>query len=174
MPASLSVPRPKLEGDPGQFPFVLYPYPSTLLSDGRGADQPWLQEAPDPITTASWGTWVELNPETAAALGVQRDDVVKVISPHGQIEVIVYPLAGIRPDVVGIPLGQGHSNFGRFANNRGANALGILAPAMTEGGELAWAATRVRIEKTGLTQTLPRIENNVGVDFANEAGRIPG
>ena len=174
VPASLSVPRPKLEGDPGQFPFVLYPYPSTLLSDGRGADQPWLQEGPDPITTASWGTWVELNTETAAALGVQRDDVVKVISPHGQIEVIVYPLAGIRPDVVGIPLGQGHSNFGRFANNRGANALGILAPAVTEGGELAWAATRVRIEKTGLTQTLPRIENNVGVDFANEAGRIPG
>jgi anaerobic selenocysteine-containing dehydrogenase len=173
-PASLSVSRPKLEGDPGQYPFVLYPYPSTLLSDGRGADQSWLQEGPDPITTASWGTWIELNTETAAGLGVERDDVVDVISPFGQIRAIVYPLAGIRPDVVGIPLGQGHSNFGRFANNVGANALGILAPTTSEGGELAWAATRVRIVKTGLTQTLPRIEDNVGVDFANEAGRFPG
>jgi anaerobic selenocysteine-containing dehydrogenase len=174
LPASLSVSRPKLEGDPGQYPFALYPYPSTLLGDGRGANQPWLQEGPDPITTASWGTWVELNPETAKELGVQRDDIVKVISPQGQIEVIVYLHPGIRPDVVSIPLGQGHSNFGRYANSRGANALGILAPTVTEGGDLAWAATRVRIEKTGRQQTLPRIENNVGVDFANQAEKFPG
>jgi anaerobic selenocysteine-containing dehydrogenase len=174
LPASANVPRPKLEGDPGQYPFVLYPYPSTLLGDGRGADQPWLQEGPDPITTASWDTWVEINPATAKELGLQRDDIVKVISPQGQIEAIVYTHIGIRPDVVAIPLGQGHSNYGRYANNRGANVLGILAPVVTEGGDLAWAATRVRIEKTGRQQTLPRIENNVGVDFANEVGKFPG
>jgi anaerobic selenocysteine-containing dehydrogenase len=174
LPASASVPRPKFEGDPGQHPFTLYPYPSTLLGDGRGADQPWLQEGPDPITTASWGTWVEINPETAKELGLKRDDIVKVISPQGQIEAIVYMHPGIRPDVVAVPLGQGHSNYGRYANNRGANVLGILAPVVTEGGDLAWAATRVRIEKTGRQQTLPRIENNVGVDFANEAGKFPG
>ncbi len=173
-PAGVMVPRPKLEGDPAQYPFVLYPYPSTLLGDGRGADQPWLQEGPDPITTASWGTWVEINPETAKELGLARDEVVKVISPHGQIEVIVYTHPGIRPDVIAIPLGQGHSNYGRYANRRGANVLGILAPAVTDAGDLAWAATRVRIEKTGRQQTLPRIENNVGVDFANQAGKFPG
>jgi anaerobic selenocysteine-containing dehydrogenase len=174
VPAALNVPRAKLEGDPGQYPLALYPYPSTLLGDGRGADQPWLQEGPDPITTASWGTWVEINPETAKELGLARDDVVKVISAQGQIEAIVYTHLGIRPDVVAIPLGQGHSNFGRYANNRGANVLGILAPVVTEEGDLAWAATRVRIEKTGRQQTLPRIENNVGVDFANQAGKFPG
>jgi anaerobic selenocysteine-containing dehydrogenase len=112
--------------------------------------------------------------ETAKELGLQHDDIVKVISPNGQIEAIVYPLPGIRPDVVAVPLGQGHSNFGRYANNRGANVLGILSPATTEGGDLAWAATRVRIEKTGRKQILPRIESNVGVDFANEARKFPG
>jgi anaerobic selenocysteine-containing dehydrogenase len=173
-PAGATVPRPKPEGDPGQYPFILYPYPSTLLGDGRGADQPWLQEGPDPITTASWGTWIEINPQTAAGLGLRRDDVVKVISPHGQIEAIVYTHPGIRPDVVAIPLGQGHANFGRYANNRGANALAILAPVVAEGGDLAWAATRVRIEKTGRQQILPRIEDNVGVDFANQAEKFPG
>lgn len=172
-PASAAA-RPRLEGDPGQYPFALYPYPSTLLGDGRGADQPWLQEGPDPITTASWGTWVEINPATAAEMGLKRDDVVKVISPHGTIEAIVYTHIGIRPDVVAIPLGQGHTNFGRYANNRGANVLAILAPVATEDGDLAWAATRVRIEKTGRQQTLPRIENNVGVDFANQAEKFPG
>jgi anaerobic selenocysteine-containing dehydrogenase len=168
------VPRAKLEGDPAQYPFALYPYPSTLLGDGRGADQPWLQEGPDPVTTASWGTWVEINPETAKELGLKRDDLVEVISPQGRIQAIVYTHIGIRPDVVAIPLGQGHSNYGRYANNRGANVLGILAPVVTEVGDLAWAATRVRIEKTGRQQILPRIENNVGVDFANQAGKFPG
>ena len=174
LPASASVPRPKLEGDPGQYPFTLYPYPSTLLGDGRGADQPWLQEGPDPITTASWDTWVEISPATAKELGLKRDDIVKVISPQGQIEAIVYTHPGIRPDVVAVPLGQGHSNYGRYANDRGANVLSILAPVVTEGGDLAWAATRVRIEKAGRQRTLPRIENNVGVDFSNEAGKFPG
>lgn len=173
-PAAANVPRPKPEGDPGQYPFILYPYPSTLLGDGRGADQPWLQEGPDPITTASWGTWVEINPKTAAEMGLKRDDVVKVISPHGTIEAIVYTHIGIRPDVAAIPLGQGHSNYGRYANQRGANVLAILAPVVAESGDLAWAATRVRIEKTGRQQTLPRIENNVGVDFANQAEKFPG
>ena len=168
------MPRPKLEGDPGQYPFVLHPYPSTLLGDGRGANQSWLQEGPDPITTASWDTWVEISVVKAKELGLQRDDIVKVISPQGEIEVIVYPLLGIRPNVVAIPLGQGHSNYGRFANNRGANVLGILTATSTESGDLAWATTRVRIEKTGRQRTLPRLENNVGVDFANEDRKYPG
>ena len=151
---------PQFEGDPQDYPLHLYPYPSITLSDGRGANLPWLQEAPDPMTTARWGTWVELNPQTAFSLGVVDNDVVRVISPHGQLEapVVVYP--GIRPDVVAVPIGQGHQDYGRFAERRGSNPLTLVAPVTAaETGALAWGATRVRIEPTGRKRTLARLES---------------
>ena len=174
VPATLEVPQADFTGSPEEFPYVLYPYLSTLLSDGRGANQPWLQEAPDPVITATWATWVEINPETAAELGLERNDVVKIITPTSMIVAIVYPYAGIRPDVVAVPIGQGHAAYGRYAKNQGANVAAILSPQTTSDGELAWGATRVKLEKLGTQRTLPVIENNVGVEAANEYGHFPG
>jgi anaerobic selenocysteine-containing dehydrogenase len=112
------------------------------------------------MTTARWSTWVELNPQTAAGLGVLDDDIVRVISPYGELEapVVVYP--GLRPDVVAIPIGQGHTDYGRFAEGRGANPVVLLAPATDpETGSLAWGATRVRLEPTGRRRQLARLES---------------
>jgi anaerobic selenocysteine-containing dehydrogenase len=174
VPAVLEVPQADFAGAPGEYPYILYPYPSTLLSDGRGASQPWLQEAPDPVITAMWATWVEINPETAKSLGLERQDVVKIITPTSLIVAIVYPYAGIRPDVVGVPIGQGHAAYGRYAKNQGANVAAILGTQTTADGELAWGATRVKLEKLGSRRILPVLENNVGVDAANEYGHFPG
>jgi len=151
---------PEFVGDEHTYPFHLHPYPSVALSDGRGANLPWLQETPDPMTTARWGTWVEINPEVARSLGIGDDDIVRVISPHGELEapVVVYP--GIRPDVIAIPVGQGHTDYGRFAQGRGSSPLDLVAPIATaDGGALAWGATRVRLEATGRRQTLARLES---------------
>lgn len=152
----LDVPSAKFIGDPEQFPLYLLPYESITLSDGRGANQPWLQETADPMTTARWNTWVELNPELAHRLGVSDNDLVRVRSPYGELEasVVLYP--GIRPDVVGIPTGQGHQDYGRFAADRGANVMKLIAPAE---GKFAWGATRVQLEPTGRSKLLARLEN---------------
>ncbi len=157
-----------------EYPFVLYPYESPTLTDGRGANRPWLQELPDPMTTAMWRTWVELNPETARLLGVRQDDVVRVVSPYGTVEAIVYVYPAIHPHVVAMPIGQGHTDYGRYAQGRGANPLALLGISMVEGAkELAWLSVRVRVEPTGQRQPLPRLENNAGVDRAREIG-FPG
>ena len=47
-----------------------------------------------------------------------------------------------------MPVGQGHTNFTRYASNRGVNPIAILAPTMIpETGTLAWSATRVKITR---------------------------
>ncbi len=159
----LPVVGPEFVGEPDTYPFHLYPYSSGTLSDGRGANLPWLQETPDPMTTASWGTWVELNPETAESLGVEDGDVVRVASRHGELEAPVVVFPGIRPDVVAIPVGQGHTDYGRFAETRGSNPLRLVAPATDpDSGALAWGATRVSIEPTGRSQVLARLESLEG------------
>ena len=157
----LPITDPEFDGDQEAFPFHLFLYPSIALSDGRGANLPWLQETPDPMTTVQWGAWVELNPETARQLGVSDNDIVSIESPAGSLDaqVVVYP--GIRPDVVAIPVGQGHTNYGRFAQAAGkCNPIELVVPVTdNEIGTLAWGATKVRLKATGRKQKLARLES---------------
>jgi len=138
--------RPRFAGDEQQFPLHLQVYPSTAFHDGRGAPLPWLQQLPDPMTTVVWDSWIEINPATAISLGISQGDLVEVASPRGTLRMpaVIYP--GIRPDLVAIPLGQGHQGGGRYAKGRGVNPLALLA--LVEGSEqAAWNATRVRVTR---------------------------
>ena len=140
-------------GDAGQFPFVLHVYPSQAFSDGRTAHLPWLQEMPDPMTTVMWGSWVEVSPQAAEKLGVHEGDVLKVSSPQGSLELPVYVYPGLRPDVIAIPVGQGHAQYGRYASNRGANPLRLLASAAdANAGAVLQTGVRVSAVKTGRVQ----------------------
>ncbi|GBC84014.1 Menaquinone reductase, molybdopterin-binding-like subunit [bacterium HR11] len=139
---------PTLEG-PSEGPALLV-YPSVHHFDGRGADRPWLQEIPDPVTKVVWDAWVEVHPETARRLGVAMGDVVELASPYGKIELPVYVYEGLRPDVVAVPIGQGHTHYGRYARARGANPIELLSPRpeAVAGGRV-WLSVRVRLTKTG-------------------------
>ena len=140
--------EPKFAGT--EFPFYFQPYASQGLYDGRHANLPWLQEMPELLSTVRWGSWVEINPHTAERLGLHEGDLVAVESSQGNLQapVLIYP--GIAPDMVAMPMGQGHENLGRFAKNRGANPASLLAPLSEPAtGALAWAATRVRLRKVG-------------------------
>src|SRR5574341_370798 len=140
--------KPQFAGNEKEFPFHLSVYPSTAFYDGRGASHPWLQQLPDPMTTVVWDSWIEINPKTAAELGIKFGDLVEVTSPQSSLRVpaVIYP--GIRPDMVAIPLGQGHQDRGRYAKRRGANPLQLLAMIL-EGSkpQPAWNATRVRVTR---------------------------
>ena len=46
------------DGDAAQYPFHFLPYASTAFGDGSTAHLPWLQEMPDPLTSAMWSSWV--------------------------------------------------------------------------------------------------------------------
>ena len=160
---------PDIDGGQEAFPFHLMPFASTSLTDGRGAHLPWLQATPDPITTATWQTWIEINLRKAEELGIKEGDVLKLTSPQGvSIEALAYPHPGISPGVVAVPIGQGHRAGGRYAEGRGANVLSLLTPLEdSDTGALAWAATRVKIERTAQWVRLPKFENsapNLAVD----------
>ncbi len=148
--SGLAVDAPKFGGDEQTFPYFLHVYESPSLGDGGAANLPWLQELPDPMTTASWGSWVEINPDTARQMGIVDGDLIEVESPGGKIQAPAYVYPPIRPDVVAMPMGQGHSFYGRYAKDRGVNPLSILSAQSQDGTDgLAWSATRIRIRKTG-------------------------
>jgi len=147
---SIGVQAPEFSGSSDDYPFILHPYLSTTFHDGRAANLPWMQELPDPLTSVVYGSWVEMNPATATQLGLTEGELVDVESPHGRIRAPLYLYPAIMPEVVAMPIGQGHFEYGRYAKNRGANPIEILSPQLEpHTGGLAWSATRVKIVATG-------------------------
>ncbi len=149
----------KFDGAATQYPLHLISYAQAGHLDGRGANIPWLQELPDPVTSVVWGSWVEINPKTAARLGVKMGDMVEIESPHGKIQSPVFLYQGIRPDTVAMPIGQGHTLYGRYAEKRGANPIEILPSTVDKRtGVYALNSTRVRILKTGRPGDLVKMD----------------
>jgi anaerobic selenocysteine-containing dehydrogenase len=141
---------PVFDGEVSQYPFHFLPYASLQFGDGSSAHLPWLQEMPDPLTSAMWSSWIEINPQTAERLQLAQGDLVDVTSSQGTLRAPVMIFPGIAPDLVAMPVGQGHETFTRYASNRGVNPIAILAPATEpETGAVAWAATRVKIARAG-------------------------
>jgi len=147
---NIGVANPQYAGPSDEYPFILQPYMATSMYDGRGANLPWMQELPDPMTSIVYGSWVEMNPSIAADMGLRDGDLVQVTSEVGSIEVPLVIFPAIMPDVVAMPIGQGHDDFGRYAKNRGSNPMQILAPSVDAvSGSHATSATRVRLTATG-------------------------
>lgn len=133
-----------------EYPYHLIPSPRLGMWDGRHANLPWLQEAPDQISKVVWDSWAEIHPETAQKLGVEEGDYLRITSDQGTIEAKVYIFKGIHPDAIAVPLGQGHEEYGRYAKGRGVNPLKILSPVReSKTGELAMFSTRVKLAKAG-------------------------
>jgi anaerobic selenocysteine-containing dehydrogenase len=171
----IQVSSPASQGDEGLYPYFLHLYTSPLLSDGRGANLPWLQGSPAPMTTMAWQAWLEMHPDTARKIGVDDGHIVHVTSPHGELEAPVYIYPAIRPDTVAMPTGQGHSDYGRYARDRGSNPLSLVgAETSSNGNSLSWADVRVQVVPTGRQVAMARFENREGVaeGFVNQA--FPG
>ncbi|MFQ5847244.1 MAG: molybdopterin-dependent oxidoreductase [Candidatus Methylomirabilales bacterium] len=129
---------------------TLIPYPSPFFYDGRMANRPWLQELPDALTQIVWDNWLEIHPADAKPLGVQEGDLLRIESPLGHVELPAHLSGGVRPGTVAVPVGQGHTAFGRYATGRGANPIPLLSAKPEErSGGLPWIATGVTITPTG-------------------------
>ena len=55
-----------------QAPFELTLYTSTALGDGQQANNPWLQELPDPIHRTTWDNFLTMHPTDAQTLGIEN------------------------------------------------------------------------------------------------------
>ncbi len=157
---------------------ALLVYPSVNSHDGRAANRPWMQELPNPITTAVWGSWAELNRGTAEKLGITDGDVVQVETGFGTVEAPVYLSDYVHPKLVAIPLGQGHESYGRFATGVGVNALSLL-PVSTGEKSAQLLAPSAMVRKSSGQELLVRLQGsdsqfNRGIARTVAASKISG
>ena len=145
--------------------FHLVPFAHNTLLDGRNAHLPWAQAAPDPLTTVTWQTWVDISEARARQMGLREGDIVRIESSRDVIMALVYPNPAMPPNVVGVPLGQGRQSGSGYASDRdsreSSNVLGLLDLREVDGsGGLAWASHRVRVVPTGQSMRISKFEGS--------------
>jgi molybdopterin-containing oxidoreductase family iron-sulfur binding subunit len=142
----------------GDFSLVVYPHP--VLGIGEGANKPWLQELPDPVTKIAWQTVAEIHPATARRLGVENGDHVLVETAAGKLSLPVYTYIGINKNTVAISAGRGHSeNAGRYAK-AGHNAFDLLPYSEDRSGSVIMSGVRARVTKDGAYSRLVSTEGS--------------
>ncbi|MFV1963913.1 MAG: 4Fe-4S dicluster domain-containing protein [Pirellulaceae bacterium] len=96
-----------------QLELILYPKVSLLA--GRHANNPWLQELPDPISKATWDNYVCIATRKAAELGIRTGDVVRVKAGDAEpVELPALVQPGQHERSIAIALGYGRRGTDRF------------------------------------------------------------
>lgn len=103
--------------------------PSSQVFDGRYANNGWLLENPDPLTKLTWDNAALINPQTAAALDLQKNDFVRLTVSNKSITLPVWIMPGIADFVITIALGFGRNAAGRVGNGVGVNAFKLRSQA---------------------------------------------
>lgn len=126
-------------------------YTKTSMGDGTQANNPWLQELPDPITRMSWDNYLTISPKDAEKFGIDNDlnarmqldgSIVNLTVSGVTIkDVPVFVQPGQAEGSVGLALGYGKKNSGATADT------GVNAYPLFDGSNLVLSG--VKIEKTG-------------------------
>jgi molybdopterin-containing oxidoreductase family iron-sulfur binding subunit len=136
--------------------------PSIRFFDGRGANLPWLCEIPDPVTKVAWQTPLLLHPDTAAEAGISRGGRVKVEAGGKTLSCPAYPTENLVPGVYAMQVGQGHTAYGRYAENRGANPVALVEPRFdTDSGAALLAASPAAVKKAGGSKRLAHTDGSM-------------
>ena len=140
---------------------ALIPAPSVFHFDGSGANKPWLQETPHPISQIVWDSWAEIHPDTAKQLGIKERSVVEIRTPQGSLNATVYLSYGIHREAVAIPIGQGHTSSGIVADGFGINVMNLLpAKTDTQTGNLAFVSTKAEVVPTAIKSYTVNLDGN--------------
>ena len=123
----------------------LWLWPSIFLFDGRTANRGWLQENPHPVSQIVWGSWADIHPAKAAALGIVHGDGLRIVAGKTEVQVPARLTEEIAEEVVGLALGQGHWALGSVAAGLGANGFALLY----HGGETFGRVTIGRVKGLG-------------------------
>jgi molybdopterin-containing oxidoreductase family iron-sulfur binding subunit len=109
-------------------------YTKTGMGDGQQANNPWLQEFPDPITRVSWDNYLTISMSDAKALGLKNTNTadgalngsyasVTVGSQSLKVPIIIQP--GQAPGTVGLSFGYGKRMGLKDEMQTGVNAYAL-------------------------------------------------
>lgn len=119
MPVSSTYTPPNLKLAPPETDLSLVLYTPVGLNDGRYANNPWLQELPDPVSKVCWDNYLAVSPADAEKLGLK--DEILVLLDGLELPVLIQP--GQAQGSVSLALGYGREKAGKVGEGIGVNAF---------------------------------------------------
>ena len=102
-------------------------YEKGAMRDGRHANNPWLQELPDPITKVTWDNYVLISPAIAKKQNIVTGDMVEIKLSEKLLVIPALVQPGLAERTIGVALGYGRTVCGKVGLNLGKNAYPLMS-----------------------------------------------
>jgi len=161
--------------------FEVFLYEKIAMGAGQQANNPWLQELPDPVTKATWDNYAMISSANAKKLfGIDMADngdidnyeahhekwVMKIKTGGKEIALPIIIVPGVDNNTVGIALGYGRSaNIGKAVPDTGKNAFPLVT---FNGSTLDYFATSATVEKTDIKYSVA--QNQIHGSYTDSLG----
>ncbi len=142
-------------------------YEKAGLRDGKHANNPWLQELPDPISKVCWDNYACLSPKFAKENNIKEEDVIRIESGDYAVELPVLLQPGQTYGTIGVALGYGREmdeQAAKVANGIGKN---VFPFARVQDGTIRMDQSGIEIENTGNHYRLAKTQTHHNLEGRN-------
>ncbi|GAB3963040.1 TAT-variant-translocated molybdopterin oxidoreductase [Spirosoma harenae] len=119
-------------------------YEKIGVGTGAMANNPWLQELPDPISKACWDNYAAISQKTAKDMKLAQNDLVTVTVNGKSVELPVLVQPGQADNTVSIAIGYGREKGGKSANGVGKSVYPFVSLV---GGYITFSAFNATVAK---------------------------
>nr|WP_294906007.1 TAT-variant-translocated molybdopterin oxidoreductase [uncultured Lacibacter sp.] len=158
----------------GKYELVIYQKVS--IGDGKMANNPWLQEMPDPLTRATWDNYVIISPALQKELFPDMNldtyeveppkPVVTVKAGGKEIKLPIIIVPGTNASTIAIAVGYGRSEkVGRAAKGSGQNVYPLVG---SNGATYEYSVADVTIATTGEMYDIAQMQTHGQYDNRTE------
>ena len=143
--ASISNHLLKINAEAASDGLQLVVYENTGIGNGNQANNPWLQELPDPVTKITWDNYLSVSVKMAKEKGLREGNVVTVKANGVSLNAPVHIQPGHADNTVSLALGYGRTKAGKVAEGTGKNAYPLT---FFSNGSFQYIIPSVEITKT--------------------------
>jgi MoCo/4Fe-4S cofactor protein with predicted Tat translocation signal len=129
-------------------------YQKVGMGTGAQANNPWLQELPEPVSKACWDNYACISQATAKELGLAKDDVVEIEANGKSVKLPVLVQPGQANGTVAIAIGYGRTMAGKSADNVGVNIYPFQGKVNSFNGGV------ITLKKTGDTRQIAQTQTH--------------
>ena len=138
-------------------------YQNVAMRDGKRANNPWLQELPDPVSKVTWDNFAAMSPSDMKKSGYIDGDVVKINANGYSIVLPVLSQPGQTQGTISVAVGYGRTLAGPVGNDVGKNAFPFYS---LRNGTFQTSNT-VTLTATGVNSELAQTQTHHSIEGRN-------